>query len=286
MRREYAIVILVAASIACGPAKLGGEADEDDSTKSEQGTDSSTSVGTESSTTGDPPTSEGTDFVPSKEDMGPLDCDPYAQDCPEGEKCVPYASSGGPWDDNKCVAVMGDQAPGEPCTYGGMVDATDDCDETSHCWDVHDVDGQPVGTCMAFCIGSEDSPECPPDSQCLYSSTINLCIPLCDPLAQVCGDGQACIWDGAQFFCVFTTQELPAGQPCGFINDCAAGLGCFQAEALPNCEGSSCCSAFCDLNLGDGPCEASLPDTICVPFFEQGTAPPGYDDVGVCVLPP
>jgi hypothetical protein len=276
MRREYAIVILVAASIACGPPKLGGEADDDDST-TEQGTDSSTGVGTESSTTGDPP-------IP--EDMGPVDCDPYAQDCPEGEKCVPYGSTGGNWDDNKCVAVTGDQAPGEPCTYGGVVEATDDCDETSHCWNVHDVDGQFIGTCMAFCMGTENTPECPPNSQCLYSHIVNLCIPTCDPLAQGCGEGQACFWTNDQFSCVFTTQDIPAGQPCDFINDCAAGLGCFTAEVLPNCDASSCCSAFCDLNLGDGPCEASLPDTICVPFFEQGTAPPGYDDVGVCILPP
>lgn len=85
MGRECAIVVLVAASIVCGPPKLDGEADGDDSSMTDQDTDSSTSV--ESSTAGDPPTSESSDFVPSKEDMGPFECDPYAQDCPEGEKC-------------------------------------------------------------------------------------------------------------------------------------------------------------------------------------------------------
>jgi hypothetical protein len=279
MNRAYPIGIIVAASIACGPPGLGGETNGEDST-TEQGT----SVGTESSESSDPP-SESSDFVPGKEDLGPIDCDPYAQDCPIGEKCVPYGSTGGNWDDHKCVAVLGDQAPGEPCTYGGVVEATDDCDETSACWDVHDVDGQPIGTCRSFCLGSENSPECPDGSLCLHY-LVNLCIPTCDPLVQDCGVGLACFWDGSQFNCIFTTEDLPAGQPCGFINDCAAGLGCLPAAVLPSCEGSACCSDFCDLNLGDGPCEASLPGTVCSPFFEQGMAPPGYDDVGVCIVPP
>src|SRR5690606_441875 len=36
------------------------------------------------------------------------ECDPFEQDCPEGEKCVAYASTGGNWDANKCVPINGD----------------------------------------------------------------------------------------------------------------------------------------------------------------------------------
>ena len=60
---------------------------------------------------------------------------------------------------------------------------------------------------------------------------------------------------------------------------------CLTAEVIPNCNGSACCGAFCDTNLGDGPCEAATPGTVCADFFEDGSAPPGYEHVGVCILP-
>jgi hypothetical protein len=94
------------------------------------------------------------------------------------------------------------------------------------------------------------------------------------------------LWVDSSFSCIFMDQNIPAGQPCGFINDCAKGLSCLPAAVLPGCEGSACCSGFCDLELGDGPCEALLPGTACSPFFEENAAPPGYEQVGVCILPP
>jgi hypothetical protein len=48
----------------------------------------------------------------------------FQQDCPEGEKCVAFASAGDDWDATKCVPVTGSQAADEPCSYGGMVEAT------------------------------------------------------------------------------------------------------------------------------------------------------------------
>ncbi|HVI01648.1 MAG TPA: hypothetical protein VM869_23190, partial [Enhygromyxa sp.] len=276
--RSCVFVIAVAVTIACGPPKLGGgETSETDSSTSDD-TEPSTSESGDPSTTTDT-SSEAPNFAP-EEDV-PFECDPYAQDCPEGEKCVPYASSGGVWDDHKCVPVTGNQAPGEPCMYGGIVEATDDCDETSACWDVMDVDGQPIGVCTPFCLGSESDPECPPMSQCTLSGsgTINFCIKSCDPTLQDCGAGLGCFWANNDFNCIFTARDIPAGEPCGFINDCAAGLGCLPAEVLPDCAGSACCSAFCDLNRGDEPCDA-IPGTVCSAFFEEGTAPLGYDHVG------
>jgi hypothetical protein len=285
--RSAATVLTVALAIACGPPRLGADTSGDGST-SEQSTDSSTSNGGESSSTetGEPTTdtSETELFLPQP-DMPPFHCNQWTQDCPEGEKCVPYSSTGGPWDDHKCVPVLGEQAPGEPCFYDGVEAATDDCDETSFCWDVMDVDGQMIGICRQFCLGNADDYECPPGSVCLHYD-INACIPYCDPIQQDCGEGLACYWANSEFFCIFTTQNIPVGQPCGFINDCAEGLGCLTAEVLPGCEGSACCSGFCDLNLGDAPCEALLPGTVCSSFFEEGTAPPQYAHVGVCILPP
>lgn len=224
-------------------------------------------------------------FVPMTDFGTPSECDPFAQDCPDGEKCVPYGSTGGNWDANKCVPVTGSGSAGDPCTYGGTVEATDDCDADTHCWDVMDVDGMAVGVCTPFCEGTADEPICPPETSCLIANegSINLCVSTCDPLLQDCaGEGLACFWANNDFNCIFTTQNIPLGEPCGYINDCAEGLGCLTAEVLPNCGGSACCGSWCSVSEA-APCPAM--GTECTAFFEEGMAPPGYEDIGVCILP-
>jgi hypothetical protein len=202
---------------------------------------------------------------------------------------VPYASAGYNWDSNKCVLVLGDQEPGEPCQYGGIVEATDDCDATSFCWDVMDVDGEAIGTCAPFCTGTADDPQCPDlpgclDSSCLIirDSSINFCVPSCDPLAQDCGPGLACYWANDGFNCIFTTQDLPIGEVCGFVNDCVGGTVCTESELLPNCAGSACCTPFCDPAALVDPCPELLAGTSCQMFLY---APEGCT-VGSCLAPP
>jgi hypothetical protein len=236
---------------------------------------------------GDPSTSTSlttSPFVPMTDFGAVSECDPFLQDCPDGEKCVAYGSTGGNWDANKCVAVTGSGAAGDPCTYGGTVEATDDCDADTHCWDVMDVDGMAVGVCTPFCTGTADDPICGPDTSCLIANegSINLCVATCDPLLQDCSSGLACFWANNGFNCIFTTQDIPLGEACGFINDCAPGLGCLTAEVLPNCNGSACCGSWCSISEG-----AACPTmgTECSAFFEEGMAPPGFEDVGVCILP-
>jgi len=225
----------------------------------------------------------GLGFVPEEDFGGVSECDPFMQDCPEGEKCVPYGSTGGNWDANKCVMVEGSGAAGDSCTYGGVVEATDNCDAGTHCWDVVDVDGMLVGVCTPFCGGTADNPVCDPGTSCLIANegSINLCVQTCDPLLQDCGEGLACFWANNGFNCIFTTQDIPLGEACGFINDCTEGHTCIGAEFMPECAGSACCSAFCDLD--DPTCD--LDGTECTTFFEEGMAPPGYEGVGVCILP-
>lgn len=256
----------------------------------EQPSDGETTLGAVTESTGsederDDDGSSGSDdrtFVPDDDFVH--ECDALLQDCPEGEKCVPYSRVGGPWDARKCVLVLGEQAPGEPCTYHGVVAGTDTCDQTGWCWDVMDVDGEPIGTCHQFCNSMSNDPVCPAGQFCadLYSLELALCLPQCNPITQDCGAGLGCYWVDDIFNCVFTTQDIPAGEPCGFINDCAAGSACLAARLFPGCADESCCAAFCDINQGDGQCEA-VPGTSCVPFFAEGTAPGPFEHVGVCV---
>jgi hypothetical protein len=220
-------------------------------------------------------------FVPMTDMEMVAECDPWLQDCPDGEKCVAYASAGGTWDANKCNAVVGSLTEGEACMYGGAVESTDDCNEDTWCWNVN-MDG--IGTCTPFCTGTPDNPLCDPGQGCSIANegSINLCLQSCDPLLQDCVGENICFYDfSGNFVCAFGVGDIPVGEPCGFINDCAAGNVCLDAAALPACNGASCCGAFCD--LGDPMC--AVGGTECTAFFEEGTAPPGYESVGVCIVP-
>ncbi len=244
-------------------------------------TSGNTDFGGDGDGDGDSDTTTGV-FVPDEDIAGATSCDAWAQDCPEDEKCVAYASSGGTWDANKCVPINGDGQVGDPCMYTSSAESTDDCGAGTWCWDVN---AEGVGTCTALCSGSPDSPICDPGTSCSIANngSINLCLQSCNPLLQDCPvDGTSCFWDGGAFVCANATQDLPAGEPCGFINDCIAGTICLAPEAFPTCDGASgCCGEFCDLT--DPTCTIS--GTECAAFFEEGTAPPGYEDVGVCAIP-
>ena len=212
------------------------------------------------------------------------DCDPYAQDCAEGEKCVPYSSDGSStWNANKCVPILDNGQIGEECVWDGIVEATDSCGADSICWDVMDIDGVYVGTCTPMCLGTPEDPMCPEGSSCLITNegTINICLFNCDPLQQDCEDGEGCFWNNNGFSCIFTAGEIPIDEPCSFVNDCFPGGVCLDAAYLPSCNGASCCAAWCDLN--DPVC--AIAGTECVAWFNPGDELPGYENVGVCILP-
>ena len=218
---------------------------------------------------------------------GPSGCDPWYQDCPEGEKCVPYASSGGTWDANKCVPILGDGQVGEPCVYDGRVEATDTCGEGSVCRHANEVDGEQLGECMAFCKGDPSNPKCDEGSVCVIShvGSSNLCAQACDPLAQDCPEGLHCYanWAFASFACWAPQDPTPApGAACspGLINDCPAGSACMDAMRLPACEADDCCTAYCSLAEPDCP----EPGAECVPLVAEDP-PAELEDLGFCGLP-
>ncbi len=222
-------------------------------------------------------------FVPSDDTGIEPSCDPFAQDCLEGEKCVPFISGSDTWDANKCVPINGDKVAGDTCVYDGGALGSDDCGADTLCWDVKEVDGVLQGVCTPFCEGTADGPICEPDTSCLIANdgAINMCVRTCDPLLQDCDEGLGCYWSGGDFQCIFATQDIPSGEPCGYINDCVFGNICLGAASVPSCSGASCCAPYCELSEGS----CMLEGTECTTFFEEGLAPPGYEDVGVCVIP-
>lgn len=233
----------------------------------------------------------GTFIVGPDEGGGWRDCDNFAQDCPDGQKCVPYAANGGSsWDSLKCVPVMENAVGvGEECfVVGNGVTGIDNCEFGAYCWD---TDQENKGTCVAQCTGSPESPMCPPKSVCvIYSDAVlNLCLDSCDPLAQDCeyaddvcignpsGDGFLCVIDGSG-------EEGQVHDPCEYANACDEGLLCLNSQAAVECDpaASGCCEPFCALGL---PNTCPGAGQVCNPYYEIGMAPPEYENVGYCAVP-
>ena len=292
--------------VACGPAipiaaPSGGTTSEGASDSS--GTGSTTtaapdepdpgvsSSGNESSGSHDDADEPPSNFLLEPDGGGvSYECSFLAQDCPPGEKCNAWANDGGgAWNATKCVPVVPDpDEPGEPCTVEGSgTSGIDTCELGAMCWDVDPKTNE--GTCVAFCQGDEANPICEdPDTQC-EGRDILLCLPLCCPLEQNCPAGHACYPINEDFSCgPDASGDLGAfGDPCEFINVCDPGLMCLDAGSVPPglpCEGASgCCTAFCA--LGSDSCSELHPALECVPWFEDGAAPPGFELTGACVVP-
>jgi hypothetical protein len=226
----------------------------------------------------EPPMTSGS-FVPD-DVLGTPSCDVWTQDCPDDEKCVAWSSMGDTWDANKCVSILGTGRTGDECSSDGAAQGTDTCDVGFMCYYVN-ADG--IGSCVPLCSGSPDTPMCPDAFNCSVSNdgSLPLCVYRCDPVLQDCQqEGAGCFWDGSKFNCD-PAGVLLENEACAYINDCAPGHLCLEAMSLPECVGSACCSSFCELD--DPQCQ--LDGTECIAFFDQGTAPPGLENTGVCALP-
>ncbi len=219
-------------------------------------------------------------------------CDAFAQDCPEGEKCNPYAANGGSaWDGATCVDVADSPASvGDPCTVvGSAASGVDNCVLGAMCWNVDPETN--AGTCIELCSGSPANPSCDtPGSICVVTNMgfLPLCALACDPIVQGCDDREGCYPADDAFVCAPDASGDAGGgygSACGFLNACDPGLACIQASEVPDCPGASCCSEFCEL---DGPnmCSGSASGMECVAWFADGDAPAGLDHVGACAIPP
>ncbi len=244
---------------------------------------SATTNTTEASTsTTDTDTDTDTDpFLPSA-DANPS-CNTYAENCPDGQKCMPY-SNGGPWNDFKCVDVTGDGQAGDPCTVEeSQVSGIDDCALHHICWDV-DIETS-EGTCVAFCDGSSDDPSCGDvNTACLiaYDEYINLCLPTCDALLQNCPNNEGCFPHNNTFTCELVAvadDNGLEGDPCEYVNACQKGLMCAMGSMVPNCTEDGCCTPMCDLDDNPDPCENNKE---CLPIYPQNES----IRVGFCGLIP
>lgn len=245
----------------------------------------------------DTSTSEGggVTFIDTPDGGGlDLECDLFEQDCPPGEKCMPYSNDGGAaWNATACFPIARDPVGyGETCeVVGNGVSGMDDCDAGMICWS---VDREGIGHCVQMCTGSADNPTCPrPDDWCAVSGNgdIALCIEGCDPLAQDCMlEGEVCYPFNDTWGCAADASGDAGvfGDPCEFINACDLFHVCVGEAAVGLCPGAlGCCTQVCDVFDGaaDAECAALAPGFACEGWWREGQAPPAYEHVGVCVLP-
>jgi hypothetical protein len=268
-------------------------------------TDPTTGMASNSGTTGGDMTtagpggeSTGASFIkPTDGGTGTKECDVWTQDCPDGEKCMPYSGDGdNAWESLKCTPVMENAgAVGDTCTVeGGGTSGIDSCEKGAMCWSVDPETGE--GTCVEQCKGSPDQPKCDtPDAFCLNANegVLTLCLPGCDPLMQGCSNGDLCVpnpMDPNSFICVIDAsgEEGQEWDACEYANACDAGLLCANPALATECDpqAAGCCLPFCDIQLvmdGTEKCNGANQD--CLPWYEEGQAPPGFENVGVCGLP-
>lgn len=199
-------VLGLAVLAACG----GKQAGDTDATNSSS-TSSSSTTSDDPSTTAAPTTStisttsattdcasactdasEGPGFIYGAPDAGssPLECDLQKEDCPEGQKCMPWANDGtSVWNATKCVPV--DPAPvavGEACEApGGGLTGIDNCEKHVMCFEVQGN----TGVCRAMC----DSGTCPADFNCFIGNddVLQLCLPACDLNMPDCPPAHTCL---------------------------------------------------------------------------------------------
>lgn len=222
-------------------------------------------------------------------------CDVFAQDCPKGDKCMPWADDGGgSWNSTTCTPVMRDPGQrGDTCSVeGNGVSGIDDCDLGLMCYNVQSKTN--MGVCFELCGGSPAAPTCDEGLCAVYNDgNLPLCLPDCDPLLQDCGGGQLCLAspNANGFVCIL--DALPAsmgdhGAPCTFVNDCDPGLFCGVTEIVAGCGNpSGCCAEFCDLSQADpsSQCTGQPEGEECQPWYGADAPPPGYEDVGFCGVP-
>ncbi len=273
-----------------GPATEGPEIPEDDEDPSD-----GTTTGEEGSSGGEAgETEDDCSFICDTD--GPIDggdCSLWAQDCGDGEKCMPWANDGGSaWNSSRCTPI--DSVPGQPgdaCTVEGSgVSGIDTCDTGSMCWNVDDKN---AGICAPLCTGSEGAPLCDDiTTTCVIANDgfLPLCLPSCDPLSQDCQDGSGCYPSENGFVCVpdASGPDLGGyGDACEFTNACDPSLLCAGAGAVPGCDSARCCTSFCDLSDAEpsANCEGVSGGQECISAFPEGMVPPGSEDVGFCAIP-
>jgi cysteine-rich repeat protein len=203
------------------------------------------------------------------DDGNAQDADACPSDCTEAvcgdgdiesdEGCDDGRSNGN--GSSECTAACSVNACGDGYLFGG-----EQCEP-----------GQPIDVqCSDLFLDAIGTPSC--NGMCFIDDSV--CAQGCDPLLQDCaGLAGGCIPAADAFYC-FAPGAGADGDACTSHFDCYVGLLCVSADELEGCDGTNCCTNFCDVGL-----ESCSEPESCVEFFPPGEAPPELADVGYCRVP-
>jgi hypothetical protein len=305
-------LVLVLAMLGCGPrVAIDGSGSSDGSSDGDTTgvTPSTTTPSTTAPTTSTDSTSTGTSTTTSAEvtssvdeDTGvvssgsfvchhcspdggqvTIECDIWTQDCPRGEKCMPWSNDGGStWNATRCSPL--DPTPdeiGESCVVEGSgVSGIDSCATSSMCFGVDPETN--MGTCAALCTGDVIDPVCPDELTCVvvYDSVLPICLRACDPFAPDCG-ADTCTIDEATglAWCIpaVLVGETVYADDCDAPFRCDSDFLCVGAPHVPSCNGETCCTMRCDPSMPT-PCPDEAAGQVCIPLDADPT-------IGYCGIP-
>ena len=161
-------------------------------------------------------------------------------------------------------------------TTGVETDTWDDSASDSQNFILPETDSGGDDPCDAITCGIGET--------CVIVGVDPQCLAHC-PLLDLgyCGADNVCVPHGDVFVCApDASGDVGAvGDGCEYSNGCDPGHTCLNGEYVAGCNDQYCCSMFCDLGLAD-PCLAY--GMQCVGWWEQGMAPQGFEDVGICVV--
>ncbi|MEM6296195.1 MAG: hypothetical protein AAGA54_33290 [Myxococcota bacterium] len=283
MKRPALVLLLLAG--ACGddggPA-LGDSGDAGTSAASSGPSTSSTTTGSamtsgssgtrgsdEDTTSGPPWETEGADdtlattsgcgFTCPPPGGGPQGgCDIFGDDCPDGERCMPWANDGGElWNATRCSPRADEPAgPDEACAFEfSPASGFDTCDDGLWCRPrtLATLEDD-VGECVALCNGGSN--QCAAGELCVPQgrAPVGRCSAPCDPFdIASCAETEGCWPVGPSFGCAIRLGGGPQGEgrcqldaQCGSGSLCTADGNCAAYCNLdaPNCEdGQTCVSA-------------------------------------------
>ncbi|HWB79448.1 MAG TPA: hypothetical protein VG755_31010 [Nannocystaceae bacterium] len=277
--------------IACTSSSQG---DTSTSTSTSSTSSSGGTTPAEASSTADG-SSSGSNIVIAPDGGVLTQCDVYADGCPDGEKCMPYASDGGlAQDATRCVPLADN--PGfidAPCTVQEWIaSGLDDCGRGLFC--VVYEPTELTGRCLSFCIEDpelDDLTCADPNARCVGppDALPRLCATDCDPFGTTCPDGYGCYKVNDHFVCLDDVSGPGGayGDSCLFTNDCDPGMRCVVPDNFFECASTDgCCSPLCDTRDPDASAMCpGAPNHACVPIFDEGEGPPLFDWVGACQLP-
>lgn len=270
---------VIASTLACGQAQTGSG---DDGPSSSGPTEDSGTFGWDTHTT--PTGDDGNTMSP---------CEPTAQDCPMGFKCVP--AIGGSVEDPTffatCVPLPDDpKSIGEICDLDNPIvndGASDPCGADSVC--VSTGGNHDYGVCLELCTNDFD-PCLQAGHVCivLFKGLVPLCLPTCHPLGNDCEENGGCYYHdpSGTFTCQATLPNAGTyGDPCdiGVQNLCRNDFACWSPIAADGCAGQWCCTPYCDKSEPN-PCEGEGEE--CIAPWDGGPAPsPDLETVGACAIP-